>query len=136
MIFIHLMNKTFSNSFSGSLSSRTGSPRRYCCRLTSRPLPYSKSHGFPGFPAHTDVTFMLECAFHLALLFKKNSFIFLFFHYSLTLSIILFQVYSIVVRQLYNLQSDPPSNSRTHLAPHTVIKILLTIFSMAHFTSP
>ena len=55
------------------------------------------------------------------------------FHLQLTCSILLysFQVYSIVVRYLYNLQSDSPpphpSASCTHLAPHTAITVLLPI---------
>ena len=37
---------------------------------------------------------------------------------------------------LYNLQSDHPIKSRTHLTPYVVIRILSIIFSMLYFTSP
>ena len=37
---------------------------------------------------------------------------------------------------LYNLQSDHPIKSSTHLTPYVVIRILSIIFSMLYFTSP
>ena len=46
------------------------------------------------------------------------------------------QVYSIVVRQSYTLESAPPSSSCIHLAQYIVIIILLTKFPMLYFTSP
>ena len=44
-------------------------------------------------------------------------------------------MYSIVVKHLYNLQSDPFGKSNTHLAQYKVITILLTIFQMLYFIS-
>ena len=41
-----------------------------------------------------------------------------------------------MIRHLYNLRSDHLDKSRTHLTPHKVIKILLTIFPVLYFTSP
>ena len=46
----------------------------------------------------------------------------------------LFQVYSIVVRQLHNLWSDPPDNSSAQLALYTVITYHWLYF--IHCTSP
>ena len=66
--------------------------------------------------------------------------IYIYIHFIFLLQLIFniilyqFQVYSIVVRQLYNLQSDPPDISSTHLAPCIVITTLLIIFSMLYFT--
>ena len=40
-----------------------------------------------------------------------------------------------MVRRWYNLQSGPPNNFSTRLAPYVVIAILLTIFPMRFFTS-
>ena len=46
-------------------------------------------------------------------------------------------MYSIVVRQLYNLQSDPLIILVSiHLISYIVITVLLTIFSMLYLTSP
>ena len=41
---------------------------------------------------------------------------------------------SIVVKQSYTFQSVPPNISSTHLAPHTVITISLTVFPVLYFT--
>ena len=41
-----------------------------------------------------------------------------------------------MVRQPYTLQSVPPDISSTHLAPYTVITIVLTIFPVLYFMSP
>ena len=41
-----------------------------------------------------------------------------------------------MIRHLYNLWSDHPDKSSTHLTPHIIIAILLTIFPKIHFTSP
>ena len=66
------------------------------------------------------------------------SILFIYFYFSITGDIqyyfILVSVHCIVVRQLYNLQSDPSNNSRTHITPYIVITILLTIFPMTYFT--
>ena len=40
-----------------------------------------------------------------------------------------------MIRHLYTLCSDHPNKSSTHLAPHIVITILLTIFPVLYFTS-
>ena len=45
-------------------------------------------------------------------------------------------MHSIVVRHLYNLHSDPPNKSCTHLTPCRVITASLTIFPNLCFTSP
>ena len=61
------------------------------------------------------------------------------FYFLITVDIqyyIIFQVYKPVVRHLYNLWSDHPDKSSTHLTPHIIIAILLTIFSMLYFISP
>ena len=65
------------------------------------------------------------------------SFLNFIFKLQLSFNIILYclQVYNLVVRQLDNLPNDPTNNSSTHLAPYIVITILLTVFSMLHFTS-
>ena len=39
-------------------------------------------------------------------------------------------MYSIVVRHLHNLQSDPLDKSSTHLTPYIVITVLLTILTL------
>ena len=68
-----------------------------------------------------------------------NVFSLFIFQLQLTFNTILywFQVYSIVVRQSYTLQSGPPHISSIHLALYLVITILLTIFPMGmYFTSP
>ena len=60
-----------------------------------------------------------------------------FFKLQLTFNIILyyFQMYIILIRYLYNLQSDPLKSS-IHLALYIVIAILLTIFPRLYFVSP
>ena len=40
--------------------------------------------------------------------------------------------YYIVIRHLYDLPSDPPDQSSPHLAPYTVITMLLTIFPVPY----
>ena len=73
--------------------------------------------------------------------FFKNYFIlfiYVYFKLQFTFNIILyyFPVYSIVVRELYNLWSDTPNNSTTHLAPYVVITILSTILPILYSASP
>ena len=46
------------------------------------------------------------------------------------------QVYNVVVRQSYTLQSAPPGISSTPLAPYLVITILLTVKYYAVLHSP
>ena len=41
-------------------------------------------------------------------------------------------MYSMVIRQSYIWCSVPPNISSTHLAPNTVIVILLTVFSILY----
>ena len=49
-----------------------------------------------------------------------------------TLFCIWFQVYSLLVRESYALHSVPLDISSAHLAPYTVITILLTVFPMVY----
>ena len=52
----------------------------------------------------------------------------IFFSITVAFNVILLSGASMVVRHLYNSQRDAPGKSRTHLAPHTVVTILLTTF--------
>ena len=51
------------------------------------------------------------------------------------ISLYLFQVYSIVLRQLCALQSDSLQYFSTHRAPHIVMAISLTAFPVLCLTS-
>ena len=80
---------------------------------------------------------ILICIFSCYSFFLLFSFLTSFFPLQMTFNIILyqFQVYSIVVRHLFNLGGDLPNNSSTQLAPHIVITILLTIFPVLYLIS-
>ena len=69
-----------------------------------------------------------------------GAFLFKFFNISIILDIqhyVSFRcTYNIEIRRLYNLKSDHPNKSSTHLTPCIVITVLLTIFPMPYFTSP
>ena len=73
----------------------------------------------------------VEKSFFLFFIFKS----FLLFNYSWHTKLYCLQEYTPVIRHLCNFLSDHPDKSHTHLTPHTVIRILLSLFPMLHFTS-
>ena len=70
--------------------------------------------------------------------FPKSLFFYFIFQLHFTFNIILhvFQLYSIVVRQLDALQSGALQVSSTRLALYIVITMLLTVFPVPYFMSP
>ena len=60
--------------------------------------------------------------------------IFLFLSYRWHTILYWFQVYNIVMRHLYDSQSDHPNKSSARLTPYIVITILLAIFLTLYFT--
>ena len=70
-------------------------------------------------------------ALHVTRCLLSPAFNFLCFQFTLYW----FQVYSIVVRQSYTLQSVPSDIFNTHLTPYVVMTVLLTPFPMLYFTA-